>query len=613
VYYGLPNICDRNNCIPYSHCLTWIQIGKTMKKLTENEKIELSCSIVHALAKQPDAYEKLCASYGVSRAFDLSDDNLRKEHTRIVRTLNPKPSHNTFTSVDDSYAELLKKLVTVAETEYVRDDRTNTGTHSIFGHQMRFDLSKQFPILSTKKVYMQGVVAELLWFLRGDTNTDYLNKHKCYIWNPNSKSASENNPTRFLGHNLGNMYGMAWRYLPCNPHGMIKLKRKEFIQNLYLWDHKQPKLDKQYDIAKVIDTNNSGKALVLGKQGTKYVVMFVNTGSFRLVNNISKSLKDLYAPSVEGVGYLGMEIDRSNPTVKALHRVWQDMLIRVYNPRNNHSNYKDVVVATEWLNFSNFLRDCYSMWGFQEYVDSGYQWQLDKDYFGSKAYSKDTCLFLPPDLNKSLNSGGTTHKMYEFDNIIFASRTALQLYSGKTRKANLPKDCVIYEDNSEYVYRPILWIDQVQRAIDTIKQNPNSRRIVVDAWNPRGEENAILGICHPMFQFYVKDGKLSCQLYQRSCDVFLGLPFNIASYALLTHIVAQECDLEVGEFVWTGGDVHLYVNHIEQAKEQLSRSTIIEQLPQVFVPNKPIEQLEPSDIEVFGYNPQPTIKAPVAV
>lgn len=98
-----------------------------------------------------------------------------------------------------------------------------------------------------------------------------------------------------------------------------------------------------------------------------------------------------------------------------------------------------------------------------------------------------------------------------------------------------------------------------------------------------------------------------------SCDVFLGLPFNIASYALLTHIIAQECDLAVGEFVWSGGDVHLYANHIEQAKIQLGRTTLIDKVPQVFIPNKPFDQLEPSDIELFGYEPQSTIKAPVAV
>lgn len=488
-----------------------------MKKLTDNEKIDLSCEVTNTLAKQKrvEHYDVIAQSYGKTRLFDLKDDDLRKTHIEYVRT-HPSDTTGLIPSQTDvTYLKLLDELVRKAEHSSVREDRTGTGTVSIFGHQMRFDLSKQFPILSTKKVYFKGVVAELLWFLRGDTSTDYLNEHNCHIWNPNTKSAIAKNPARFLGHNLGNMYGMAWRYLPCNPHGLVKLKRKTYIKKDFKESHIKPEMTKVYTTPKVIKTTHSGVMHVLGKVENKFVVHFLNTGSYRLVNSVYKSTKDLFAPSVESVGYLGKEIDFSNPTVKSLHRVWQDILIRVYNPRKNHASYSDVTIADEWLNFSRFMHDCFSLWGFQEYVDSGYQWQLDKDYLGARVYSKDTCIFISKALNTSINSGGNVPRVYEFDNTIFYSREALQNYRGKTRQANLPKECIIYEDSSEYVYRPIIWVDQLSNAINLIKTNPTSRRIVVDSWNPRNEDNACLSTCHPMFQFYVEDGKLSCQLYQR--------------------------------------------------------------------------------------------------
>ena len=156
-------------------------------------------------------------------------------------------------------------------------------------------------------------------------------------------------------------------------------------------------------------------------------------------------------------------------------------------------------------------------------------------------------------------------------------------------------------------------IDQISNLIQMIKTNPDSRRLIVSAWNPALVEQMALPPCHALFQFYVADGKLSCQLYQRSADIFLGVPFNIASYALLTLMVAQVCGLQPGEFIWTGGDCHLYANHMEQTDLQLSR----EPLP------LPVMQLNPAvtdllafkfeDFELVGYQAHPHIKAPVAV
>ena len=156
-------------------------------------------------------------------------------------------------------------------------------------------------------------------------------------------------------------------------------------------------------------------------------------------------------------------------------------------------------------------------------------------------------------------------------------------------------------------------IDQLKNVIESIKKNPDSRRHLVTAWNPEFVEDMALPPCHIMFQFYVADGKLSCQLYQRSADVFLGVPFNIASYALLTHLIARECGLEVGDFVHTTGDTHLYVNHLDQVNEQLSRTP--KQLPTLRI-NDDVESifdLTINDISIEGYDPHPRISAPVAV
>ena len=156
-------------------------------------------------------------------------------------------------------------------------------------------------------------------------------------------------------------------------------------------------------------------------------------------------------------------------------------------------------------------------------------------------------------------------------------------------------------------------VDQISRVVQQIKENPNSRRHVVSAWNVGELDEMALPPCHLLFQFYVANGKLSCQLYQRSCDLFLGMPFNIASYSLLTHMVASVCGLEVGEFVWTGGDVHLYSNHIEQATLQLTRSP--KPLPKLRIKTERSSLFDYTfdDFEIVDYQPHPRISAPIAV
>ncbi len=156
-------------------------------------------------------------------------------------------------------------------------------------------------------------------------------------------------------------------------------------------------------------------------------------------------------------------------------------------------------------------------------------------------------------------------------------------------------------------------IDQIAQIMQQLRETPDSRRIILSAWNVAEIDNMALPPCHCLFQFYVADGKLSCQLYQRSCDIFLGVPFNIASYALLTHMMAQQADLDVGDFIWTGGDCHLYLNHLEQADEQLARELL--PLPTLSIKRRPPSLFDYrfEDFEIQNYESHPHIKAAVAV
>lgn len=156
-------------------------------------------------------------------------------------------------------------------------------------------------------------------------------------------------------------------------------------------------------------------------------------------------------------------------------------------------------------------------------------------------------------------------------------------------------------------------INQLKEVMHQLKQNPDSRRMIVSAWNVGELNKMALAPCHILFQFYVDNGILSCQLYQRSCDIFLGLPFNIASYALLMHMIAQQCNLQVGDFIWTGGDIHLYKNHLQQADKQLIRYP--RSMPKLIIKNQPISLFHYNikDFELIGYDPYPAIQAPISI
>lgn len=315
--------------------------------------------------------------------------------------------------MEQAYLDLLHKIL---ETGKDKDDRTGTGTTSIFGHQMRFDLSKGFPLLTTKRVSFHLIKSELLWFLKGDTNIRYLLEHNNHIWDE-------------------------WAF-------------ERFVQS-----------------------------------------------------------EDYHGPDMTDFGLRATQDEAFNEVYQAEKKTFNERILA------------DDEFAEKYGTLGNVY---------------GAQWRS---------------------------------------------------WQGKDGEV----------------------VDQISRVIESIKTNPMSRRHIVSAWNPVEVDDMALPPCHTLFQFYVSEGKLSCQLYQRSADVFLGVPFNIASYALLTHLIAHECGLEVGEFVHTFGDAHIYNNHMDQVHEQLSRD--IRPFPTLVLNTEKssIFDFEMDDIQVENYNPHKSIKAPIAV
>lgn len=386
----------------------------------------------------------------------------------------------------EPYEALVHKVLTQG-TE--KGDRTGTGTVSLFGQQLRYDLSKGFPLITTKKVNYNAVIGELIWFLRGDTNISYLKDNNINIWN---EWADE------YGF-LGSIYGSQWRQ----------------------WYHVA---DEYIKVDRVHVDNVDNSPYVFDEENVK---------------------------------------TRVSPFIESL---W------VYLKEDN-------LISGRWRTFSVFYEEIRRVPGFNQWYRNTDEYEIAPFYYGSSKVNENSAIFLP------------------------------LWYWEELRKQ------YTYEDHNEKVLtRRKVFYDQIEDILHTLKTNPESRRIILNAWNVAEIDNMALPPCHTMFQFYVENGKLSGQLYQRSADLFLGVPFNIASYSLLIHMVARKVGLDVGEFVWTGGDCHIYSNHIEQVHTMLTREHT--GYPEIMFANDKETNLEDyniSDISFKGYNPHSFIAGKVAV
>ncbi|TXH18229.1 MAG: thymidylate synthase [Hyphomicrobiaceae bacterium] len=298
------------------------------------------------------------------------------------------------------------------------------------------------------------------------------------------------------------------------------------------------------------------------------------------------------------------------------------MIARCYNPRADHYDRyggRGIYVSPTWLYYPNFVGDLSTLPGYEQWRANPHLYELDKDHFGGSCYSRETCAFLSHEDNIELTGRPVCLTRVGEATRVFMTAKELARYMG----VHLRTVCRwLAHDTSppngvsvEYtvgMYRRRLFVDQIADVVNQLRTNPYSRRIIIDSWNVADLPNMALTPCHDHVQFFVADGKLSCQLYQRSADMFLGVPFNIASYALLTHLVAGAAGLDVGDFVHTFGDVHIYQNHFEQVATQLARE--VRASPQLVV-HTPREDMayELTDFSVVGYDPHPAIKAPIAV
>jgi thymidylate synthase len=514
-----------------------------------------------------------------------------------------------------------------------KTDRTGTGTLSVFGYQMRFDLAEGFPLLTTKKVHTKSIVHELLWFLQGDTNIRYLKENGVSIWDEWADAEG----------NLGPVYGKQWR----SWHKLVEIEPVWF-------ERPAPQIDTPFEKTIQVDASEEFELLGQRFENPRFGA-YVVVRSYRLPRSegstssrvaldvqfektgyvargctrqavLAGQVRDPYAPDFLGVACTG-QVSRFDPAVvNLLRETWKGIIKRCYDP--HHVGYapyggRGVFVDHRWLVFEYFVEDVQKLPNWWLKLDYPQDYSLDKDFYGTNKYSRETCLWLSKE-EQNLNSSRTRP-------FIATDPQGNELYclsiGSLVKKFGLKSVCISNclngraKEHHGWKFRKIKTdkltririFDQMKEVVSAIRHTPNSRRLIVNAWNVADLEGMKLPPCHMNVQFYVADGRLSCQLYQRSADVFLGVPFNIASYALLTMMVAQVTNLQPGEFVWTGGDTHLYLNHLEQVETQLSRTP--RPLPTMRL-NPDVRDLfafRYEDFTLENYDPWPAIKAPVAV
>lgn len=525
------------------------------------------------------------------------------------------------------YNEALKFIL---ENGVKSDDRTGEGTLSYFGYQMRFDLSKGFPAVTTKKLAWKAMLSELLWFIEGSSDEKRLkeilhgdrNSPKSTIWTANAENQGKK--LGYLNNELGPVYGYHWRFMYNNECFPVKkriginvpfsLSQEEISvevgTNKHLGKIYTNKFSQQYRVVGIGNLVSNG---VKSKKNT-YNIQYLKTKS--IYNNVvsigdNSSHCDGFEPTVYGVGMLGYYMHKHESVInKRLKKTWENMISRCYNSKDKRfesNKNNQVFVCDRWLVLSNFIEDAQTLDGwlwYTRYEDT----VLDKDYYGNNnIYCPSTTVFIPRMHNNQYRVS-INPVMVEHPDIPTRYFPSYREY-----KKMSPLGKVKEYKNDEFVIRHQFPVDQIANLIKEIKTNPNSRRLLLSSLDVGSVDKASLPPCHTFSQFYVRNGKLSCQMYQRSADFFLGVPFNIASYSLFTHMLAQVCDLEVGEFVHTFGDAHIYLNHIDAVKEQLSRTPY--DLPTLKMNKdiKDIEQFKMEDFELLNYKHHEAIKAPMAV
>jgi thymidylate synthase len=568
------------------------------------------------------------------------------------------------------YIELLKTIQ--EKGTYKPAARENMpGTQSLFGYQFRHNLADGFPLLTTKKISFKNVVTELLWFLRGDTNIKYLVDNGCNIWNEDYEVWKGRVNVLEEG-DLGYTYGHQWRRF--GEDNERKFQPKPKFTDVYRKQLIDTKESTSQYIGVVFKTKQGYEIKVIDFDGiNKYTVQFLHSGyvTYAYSKKQFESISYPYHLTVMGIACVGIDQQNLSKEIRAkLFNMWRAILGRCYDP--NHIEYerygkKGVYVSNEWLCFEFFVSDLLRMKNWDLKLENWKDFSLDKDLSRGKKYSKETCLWVSVKENSSRRHRSIFYKLKnKISGEIFTTNCLSDLkFKGVENVGSLCTALVKGKVKSIKGWELIETIDQTNRGIDQIKvlieglkNNPEGRRHIVSSWNPIDIENGYMALpaCHAMFQFncrpltqeekiqwvmrntdvelenlYIFEETLKsstpkyyldCQLYQRSADSVLGVPYNIASYALLTHIIAKICNMIPGEFIHSFGDVHIYDNHREQVAEQLTREP--KELPtlrsttwfnMVVKDGRDLDWIL-SEIDDWdglfileNYNPEPTIKA----
>ena len=525
-------------------------------------------------------------------------------------------------TVDVEYQKLIKHIKKHGTT---KDDRTGTGTISVFSPgQMRFNLQEGFPLLQLKHTSFKLVFGELKWMMiDGSTsNTELEEKYGVRFWRHWQDEVGE----------LPNIYGKQVVRSE-GPRRVVKVKKRILEKEKPIQYPLFPLEDTETSVTDniigyVFPSKDYGDFVVLSKKTVnnhvKYKIQFLYTGFTTYVTKRAidtGKVKDPYYPSVFGIGFLG-EYKISTDLDKKIYNMWKKMI-------EESALSEETFVCNRWLNFSNFRKDVEYLpnWHKKKYNFKGYE--LDKDYYGSNAYSPDICVFSTKQDKNLYQSKKFKPFMAVFpngskevaisttdfarDNGILKRHIQSVLSSGDKEMKKYGFKFYYIEQDPDYVYRYQLPVNQLQRVIEEIKSNPTSRRLVIDNWSAYDLEHQALPACHAFVQFYVNDGKLSCLMYQRSVDVMLGLPYNIAFYSLLTHMIAHVTGLEVGEFIHCGGDTHIYNNLMSMADEVLNREPRSQVQLRIKRKVTDIRDFTLEDFELIGYNPHPVIKGAVSV
>lgn len=519
------------------------------------------------------------------------------------------------------YLDLLKRILTEGVN---RPDRTGTGVISLFGHQIEFDVSDSYPLLTTKKMNIKSIMSELLWFIEGSSDERRLaeirygkNRNtisdKSTIWTANAKADYWKSQSYYEG-DLGKVYGQNWRrWLSSSKITKEIPKKPDILCEPFVPNN--IKLNKEIiktDDSEVVRETASGKCKILGNSvDGKTVIEFISSGvQIETPDNNFLELTDPYEKTVNSVACYGRitETEKSYSYYDRAMVMWKNIIKICYDQTSKDyvsfgGAKRKVVVSPQWKCFANFLRDLPEIPYFYNWVKD-HNYDLDKEYYGSNGYSKETCIFLLPKEIQAIDNKPmvqtTTGELFQ------STRSALWQYG-------LNMSLEPYAPKANNIVREIKVIDQLQEVIDGINNDPYGRRHILSAWNVADLDNMALPPCHIMVQFYVCNDKLSCKMYQRSADFFLGSPYNIASYVALLKMIAQVCGLSADKFIYTMGDAHIYENHIDAAKEQLGRTPLKPSYLRLDPLCKNIDSFHMNSYELLCYEHHPSIKGNMAV